>query len=339
VTASLPRRRRPQAAERGYIMDSRRYPRLGESRWELPVIGEGRVRAIARGAASGLLGASAQASKIDRFVVSSTAVVGYALTYVPVFDSWNISINGVTQEDSVDYTVAGRVVTFADSDLLRVGDLIEAQYDWRIAGPVTALFPEFLAATSTTGPYGTDLTLPPVDGGNLIVVGAQTASGDAADTPSGWTKVETADDGNYTHITLFEKTSDGTETIFHLASGATTGGGPPVLGGGFAIVAAVYDSGSISAVAHSTFGGSTSYAQPRPTVPANALALHFTATQGLSGTTVTDLGSDVNVRKRENRSGSAVGVALGDWQAPAGVEPTQTAHGSDNWVGISAVIA
>jgi hypothetical protein len=53
-----------------------------------------------------------------------------ALTYLPQFDSWNVSISGVTLTDGVGYTVSGQTLSLLTAADARTGETVVIQYDY-----------------------------------------------------------------------------------------------------------------------------------------------------------------------------------------------------------------
>lgn len=188
----VPRRRRAVEEDRHYAMHVRQFARLGESRWESPVMSEGSVRAISRGEAGAASQAFVERHQIDNPVnipalsIANPAVLSYQLTYVPSFDSWNVTVNGVTYLDTTHYTISGRTITFV-AGVLAAGDNVQVQYDWRL--PDTVVTESAVTGTNWYTDDNASISLPAPSGtqvGDLLLLFTMGDRARTLATPSGW---------------------------------------------------------------------------------------------------------------------------------------------------------
>lgn len=85
--------------------------------------------AVAEAVASAAI-ATYSESMIDLFTLASDGAQDLTLTYLPKFDSWNVSISGVTLTDGVGYTVSGQTLSLLTAADARTGETVVIQYDY-----------------------------------------------------------------------------------------------------------------------------------------------------------------------------------------------------------------
>lgn len=95
-------------------------------------------------------GVFAELHQIDKWDVTDDATADFLTTFLAVDASWNVSLNGVSLIDGVDYSLSGRTLTALDpADLFLGADTqgtpwtLQVQYDYLSGGP---------AAEPTAGP-------------------------------------------------------------------------------------------------------------------------------------------------------------------------------------------
>lgn len=130
-------------------MSSRRAPRgiyqhLAEGYRAQRTAGAGRVVNAApvaehMNAVAEALGAlavvSSRVSKIDQFTLASSGAQDLTLTYLPVEQSWNCDLNGVTAFWGTDYTVDGQTLSLETALGAVTGDKVQIQYDYLSGQP------------------------------------------------------------------------------------------------------------------------------------------------------------------------------------------------------------
>jgi hypothetical protein len=81
---------------------------------------------------------SNRGSKIDQFTLASGGAQPLALTYLPVEESWNVDLNGVTAFWGTDYTISGQTLSLLSAAGALTGDKVQIQYDYLTGMPAAA---------------------------------------------------------------------------------------------------------------------------------------------------------------------------------------------------------
>lgn len=153
----------------------------------------------------------------DLFVVAGTPLTTYSLTYIPVDGTCELVLNGSKLREDTDYTCDydTGIVTVAAS--LSGGDDLSARYlktDWLVARslpPDVGISPGLFIAGAGSGNSSNSASVS-IPGsratGDLMIYAVLLFDMTALTTPpSGWTH-----EGSDTHLAVYSKISDGTET-------------------------------------------------------------------------------------------------------------------------------
>jgi hypothetical protein len=137
-------------------------------------------------------------SMIDRFTITDDGTATFTLTFDPVEDSWNVTLSGVGQVDTDDYTIDGQTLTVLDPAGLFLGvDLqgpwvLQVQYDYLTGVPVapTDSDSDIVLVSSRTFDGITNALVCDISGfasdGDLMILGV--THGAIPTTPAGWTQ-------------------------------------------------------------------------------------------------------------------------------------------------------
>lgn len=231
----VPRSPEPTDAERLFVYLSRMTPggAGGQSRAVGPVFPRDAARAVATGSGADEDSLDARESKIDVFAVTGTGTATFTLTYSPLDDSWNPSLNGITLDEGADYSIDDRTLTITSPTTLFAGASggdpweLRVQYDYLAGVPVTPTgeVPALLntrtdKATSSTATLTFSTWQPAA--GTLLMLAVANANGGAPASPSGYTQLATVTIGGV-RLTVFTKTADGTETSVSSAISGSAG--------------------------------------------------------------------------------------------------------------------
>lgn len=229
-------------------------------------------------------------SEIDQAEVTSDAADLFSLTHIPIDRSWNVTYNGVTQRNDVDYTIVGRTLTVtAPTDMFAAADptypgLLEVQYDYLLGGSTPVVYGDISFQRSNTGSATVTAPAGFVTGDvGVHVVYVLSKDGPTGGTPSGWTPLEAStvtSDGARTHYTAsFWKVADDADVGATFTYGAT---GPDAKDTTWVFVraaATVHDAG----YAHHIQSAGASLAFPAVTADADAVVLRFGAGRQSTG--------------------------------------------------------
>lgn len=134
---TLPRRRRPIGPERQATVNDAMVP--GSFRGGVPslapVLGRKRLDARSRGITS-TVNVTSRSSQIDQFTLSSGGAQTKTLTYLPIVDSWNVTLNGITALETTDYTISGTTLSLLTALDARTADVVQVQYDYLTGVPL-----------------------------------------------------------------------------------------------------------------------------------------------------------------------------------------------------------
>lgn len=90
--------------------------------------------AVAAAAASSAT-VSDRGSKIDRYTLASGGAQDLALTYLPLTESWNVTLNGVGGLWETDYEIDGQTLSLLTPFGALTGDKVQIQYDYLVGQP------------------------------------------------------------------------------------------------------------------------------------------------------------------------------------------------------------
>src|SRR5689334_6249533 len=88
-------------------------------------------------ALSNLAGTTTQKSFIDLFTLTSTGPQSLTLTNLPLDASWNVSLNGITAKNGVDYSISDVTLSLLTPVDARTGDVLQVQYDFLTGLPAS----------------------------------------------------------------------------------------------------------------------------------------------------------------------------------------------------------
>lgn len=120
------------------LSEGTRAQRTGGAGWALNASPIGEQASAVAQSLSGSFDTTHRTSLIEQFTLAADGAQDLTLTYLPIEDSWDVSINSLSAVQGDDYTISDQILSILNGSLAPLtGDVVQIQYDYLTGMPTT----------------------------------------------------------------------------------------------------------------------------------------------------------------------------------------------------------